>query len=305
MSLEARDFLSINDLSAAELIELLDLADRLKRGEASSALAGKSVALLFEHPSLRTRLTFDLAVQQLGGYSVYMAPSEVSLGEREAGPDVARNLERWVQCIVARVRYHSSLVELAQATAVPVVNALSDREHPCQVLADLQTMREHLGDLRGRTLLYCGDGNNMCHSLLLAGAKLGMSVWVATPPAFQPRPEFVTLARREAERTGASIRVERDPQALVADADALYTDVWASMGQESEKEQRRRTFLPYQLNQQLVARAHPGALVMHCLPAHRGDEITDEAIDGPQSVVFDQAENRLHAQKALLALLLG
>ncbi|HEX6513291.1 MAG TPA: ornithine carbamoyltransferase [Chloroflexota bacterium] len=304
MRLEGRDFLSVADFSAEELTDLLDLADRLKAGAPSRALEGRSVALLFEHPSLRTRLTFDLGVQQLGGHGIYMSPSEVNLGEREAVPDIARNLERWVQCIVARVRYHSSLVELAQAARVPVVNALSDREHPCQALADFQTLRERLGSLKERILLYCGDGNNVCHSLLLAGAKLGVSVWVATPPAFEPRPEIVTLARLEAEKTGASIRVERNPEVMVAEADALYTDVWASMGQETEKDQRRRIFQPYQLNHTLLAKAKPGALVLHCLPAHRGEEITDEVIDGPQSVVFDQAENRLHAQKALLSMLL-
>ncbi|HVA23753.1 MAG TPA: ornithine carbamoyltransferase [Chloroflexota bacterium] len=303
MRLEGRDFLSVDDLSAEELRSLLDLADRLKAGEQSDALKGRSVALLFEHPSLRTRLTFDLGVQQLGGHSIYMSPSEVNLDGREPVPDVARNLERWVQCIVARVRYHSSLVELAEAARVPVVNALSDREHPCQAIADLQTLRERLGALKGAVLLYCGDGNNVCHSLLLAGAKLGMSVWVATPPAFEPRTEVVTLARRLAEASGASIRIERDPNVLVSDADALYTDVWASMGQETEKEQRRRIFLPYQINERLLSKAKPGAIVMHCLPAHRGEEIT-EVIDGPRSVVFDQAENRLHAQKALLSMLL-
>ncbi|MFI5266490.1 MAG: ornithine carbamoyltransferase [Chloroflexota bacterium] len=303
MRLEGRDFLSIDDLSTEELVYLLDLAARLKAGEHSEALKGRSVALLFEHPSLRTRLTFDLGVQQLGGHGIYLSSSEVNLGDREPVPDIARNLERWVQCIVARVRYHSSLVELAAASRVPIVNALSDREHPCQAIADFQTLRERLGDLKGAVLLYCGDGNNVCHSLLLAGAKLGMSVWVATPPAFEPRTEVVTLARRLAEKSGASIRVERDPNALVSDADALYTDVWASMGQETEKEQRRRIFLPYQLNERLLSKAKPNAIVMHCLPAHRGEEIT-EVIDGPRSVVFDQAENRLHAQKALLSMLL-
>jgi ornithine carbamoyltransferase len=303
MRLEGRDFLSIDDFDGEELTFLLELASRLKAGEESEALKGRSVALIFEHPSLRTRLTFDIGVQQLGGYAIYMSPAEVSLGEREPVPDVAHNLERWVQGIVARVRYHSSLVELANAARVPVVNALSDREHPCQAIADLQTLRERFGDLRGAVLLYCGDGNNVCHSLLLAGAKLGMSVWVATPPAFEPRSEIVARARTLAASTGATIRVERDPLALVDEADALYTDVWASMGQESEKEQRRRIFLPYQLNERLLERAKPRAVVMHCLPAHRGEEIT-EVIDGDRSVVFDQAENRLHAQKALLSMLL-
>ncbi|HLY66580.1 MAG TPA: ornithine carbamoyltransferase [Chloroflexota bacterium] len=304
MRLESRDFLSVNDLTGEELVYLLDLADRLKRGEESQALKSRSVALLFEHPSLRTRLTFDLGIQQLGGHSIYMSPSEVHLGERESVPDIAHNLERWVQCIVARVRYHSSLVELADAARVPVVNALSDREHPCQALADFQTIRDHLGGLKGAVLLYCGDGNNVCHSLLLAGAKLGMSVWVATPPAFEPRREIVALAEREAENTGATIRVERNPDVLIGGADALYTDVWASMGQESETDQRRRVFQPYQVNAQLLAKAKPHAIVLHDMPAHRGEEITDEVIDGPQSVVFDQAENRLHAQKALLSMLL-
>jgi ornithine carbamoyltransferase len=304
MRLNGRDFLSVADLSGEELTYLLDLADRIKHGEQSKALEGRSVALLFEHPSLRTRLTFDLGVQQLGGHCIYMSPAEVNLGGREPVPDVARNLERWVQCIVARVRYHSSLVELARAARVPVVNALSDREHPCQALADLQTLRERLGDVRGAVLLYCGDGNNVCHSLLLAGSKMGMSVWVATPPAFEPRTEIVALARRLGEKTGATIRVERNPDILVGEANALYTDVWTSMGQETEQEQRRRIFQPYQINERLLSKAKPGALVMHCLPAHRGEEITDEAVDSPQSVVFDQAENRLHAQKALLSMLL-
>jgi ornithine carbamoyltransferase len=305
MRLDGRDLLSIADLTAEELTYLLGLAARMKRGtERSSALTGRSVALLFEHPSLRTRLTFDLGVQQLGGHAVYMSPGEVNLGDREAVPDIARNLERWVQCIVARVRYHSSLVELAAAAKVPVVNALSDREHPCQALADFQTLQERLGDLKGAVLLYCGDGNNVCHSLLLAGAKLGMSVWVATPPAFEPRSEIVSLARADAQNTGASIRIEHDPQTLISGADAVYTDVWASMGQETEKDQRRRVFHPYQVNERLLLKAKPGVLVMHDLPAHRGEEITDGVIDGPNSVVFDQAENRLHAQKALLSLLL-
>jgi ornithine carbamoyltransferase len=302
--LSARDFLSVNDVSNDELADILAIAARMKGGERSRALDGKSVALLFEHPSLRTRLTFDLGVQQLGGHPIYLAPGEVSLGEREAVPDVAHNLERWVEGVVARVRYHSSLVELADAARVPIVNALSDREHPCQALADLQTIQERLGGLRGAILLYCGDGNNVCHSLLLAGAKVGMSVWVAAPSAFQPLPEFVSLAKREAERTGASIRVERDPEQLIREADAVYTDAWASMGQESEKELRRRVFDPYQLNARLLDQAKPSTIVMHCLPAHRGEEITDEVMDGPRSVVFDQAENRLHAQKALLSVLL-
>jgi ornithine carbamoyltransferase len=302
--LKGRDFLSVNDLSNDELAEVLAIAARMKAGERSQPLDGKSVALLFEHPSLRTRLTFDLGVQQLGGHAVYFSPAEVNMGDREPVPDVAHNMERWVQAIVARVRYHSSLVELAQAARVPVVNALSDREHPCQALADLQTLQERLGELRGAILLFCGDGNNVCHSLLLAGAKVGMSVWVASPSAFQPLPEIVSMARREGERTGATIRVERDPQLLIREADAVYTDTWASMGQESEKDRRRRVFDPYQLNERLLDQAKPSTLVMHCLPAHRGEEITDEVMDGPRSVVFDQAENRLHSQKALLSVLL-
>src|SRR5581483_668727 len=298
MPLKGRDLLSIADLSNEELASILDLAARIKAGkEQAQPLSGRAVALVFEHPSLRTRITFDLGVRQLGGHAVYMSPSEVALGVREPVPDIARNLERWVQCIVARVKYHSSLVELAQAAKIPVVNALSDREHPCQALADFQTLRERLGDLKGAVLLYCGDGNNVCHSLLLAGAKLGMSVWVATPPAFGPLSEIVTLAKREAEKTGASIRVEHDPQALISGADAVYTDVWASMGQETEQDQRRRVFQPFQVNERLLMKAKPGVLVMHDMPAHRGEEITDGVIDGPSSVVFDQAENRLHAQK--------
>ncbi len=308
MGLRGRDVLGMEDLSPEEIREVLDLARHLKRerraGLTHPALTGKSVALLFEKPSLRTRVTFEVGVRELGGFAVYLAPQDVQLGRRETAADVARNLGRWVHGIVARVYRHRTLQEMADAAPVPVVNALSDREHPCQALADLLTLEEKLGGFRGRKVAWVGDGNNVCHSFLLAAAKVGLSVDVATPPGYGPEGAVLDAAAAAAARSGARVQVGTDPRAAVAGACAVYTDVWTSMGQESEREQRVLAFRPYQVNADLLSLADPAAVVLHCLPAHRGEEITDDVLDGPQSAVLDQAENRLHVQKALLALVL-
>ncbi len=254
---------------------------------------------------MRTRTTFEVGVFQLGGQAVILPPETIKPGEREPLADIARNLERWVHAIVARVRSHSTLVELAQWSRVPVINALSDREHPCQVLADMQTVKEHLGHLKGATLLFCGDGNNVCHSLLLVCARLGVNICVATPPSYKPLPEIIQLAEEDGARHGSRV-IWGEKEDFIGEADVVYTDVWASMGQEDQVDRRRKIFGDgFQVNAELLSKAKDSVIVMHDLPAHRGEEITDEVIEGPRSVVFDQAENRLHAQKALISLLVG
>lgn len=306
--LQGRDFLSLADLSADELQALLDFAAdlkaRQKRGEPHRLLEGCTLAMIFEKPSLRTRATFETGMTQLGGHAIDLAREHLQMGVRESVPDVARNLERWVDAIMARVFAHSTLEELARYARIPVINGLSDYSHPCQILSDLLTIREHKGGLAGRTLAYVGDGNNVCHSLLLGGALTGMHVRVGCPEGYEPLPGVVEQARRLAERNGACIELTRDPREAVAGADVVYTDSWVSMGQEAERELRIRVFPPYQVNARLLQYAKPDAVVMHCLPAHRGEEITDDVMDGPQSIIFDQAENRLHAQKALLVALI-
>lgn len=308
-------FLSVADADADMLHRILDLAAAMKR-ERDAALAagttpvrdllqGRSVALVFEKPSLRTRASFDIGVHELGGKSLPMWNFEISLGSRETIPDTGRVLARYAQCIVIRTFGHEGLVELAASVDVPVVNALSDHEHPCQALADLQTMQQVYGDLAGRSLAYVGDGNNVAHSLLLAGALAGMSVRVAHPDGYAPNAPLVEEARALAAAHDGEILVTTDPREAVAGADAVYTDVWASMGQEDEAAERKTVFAPYQVTTDLMAAAAPSAIFLHCLPAHRGEEVSAEVIDGPASRVFDQAENRLHAQKALLAVLLG
>jgi ornithine carbamoyltransferase len=259
--------------------------------------------MLFEKPSLRTRVTFDVGIAQLGGRAVYLSPDEVGIGRRETATDVGRNLSRWVDAIVFRTFGHDTLVELATASSVPVVNALSDHEHPCQTLADLLTLQQHLGSLAGRRLTFVGDGNNVCHSLLLAGALAGLHVRVATPPGYEPDPAVVREATRSARRHGGTIELGTDPRAAVRGADAVYTDTWTSMGAETEADLRRLRFAGFRVDASLLAES-PDALVMHCLPAHRGEEISAEALDGPRSVVLDQAENRLYVQQAILAELL-
>ncbi|MEX1264076.1 MAG: ornithine carbamoyltransferase [Actinomycetota bacterium] len=300
-------YLSVDDLSPKELGELLDLAADVKsRPEAyAGRLAGRSIALIFEKPSTRTRVSFEVGVSQLGAHAVVLSANELQLGRGETIEDTGRVLTRYVDAIVLRTFEQERLEVLAGAADVPVVNALSDFEHPCQALADLLTLRERLGALEGRTLTYLGDGNNVAHSLLLGGAKAGMQVRVATPAGFEPIPQIVQRATEIAAETGGGVEVTNDPVEAASGADALYTDAWASMGQEAEADERMLVFTSFQVTQALVEAAADDVVVLHCLPAHRGQEIAAEVLEGPRSAVWDQAENRLHTQKALLLRLLG
>lgn len=303
-----RHFISIADLDAATLDHLLSLAARLRgeRAERRTRLAGRTLAQIFEKPSLRTRLSFDVGMQELGGHCVYLSPQEVGLGRRESVADVARVVSRMVDAVVLRTNAHDTIEEFARCATVPVINGLSDVSHPCQGLADILTITEKKGpDLHGVTVAYVGDGNNVLHSLMLATALRGAQLRVAAPEGFEPQKRYVDLAVRIAREQRGGFSMGHDPIAAVTDADVVYTDVWTSMGQEQEYERRRRAFQGYQVNAELLRHAKPDAIVMHDLPAHRGEEITDDVMDGPQSVVFDQAENRLHAQKAILCWLLG
>jgi ornithine carbamoyltransferase len=299
----APDFACDLDFSHDEVTYLLDLADRIKGNPAhfASSLRGRSLSLLFEKPSLRTRMTFELAIKQLGGDCV---SASGMIGEREPIKDVARNLDRWTQGIVARVYSQQTIDELARWSSVPVINALSDLYHPCQALADMMTLRERFGSLRGLKLTFVGDGNNVAHSLMLSATRLGVNFNIATPAGYLPNPEIVAEAEGLAAVSGARLAVTTDPEKAVAGAHAVYTDVWASMGSEHEADKRRKIFRKYQVNESLFSLAAPGAIFMHCLPAHREEETTDAVLESPASVVFDQAENRLHAQKALLLMLL-
>jgi ornithine carbamoyltransferase len=300
-----KGLISIADLSAERILGLFalaaDLKQRWKAGRRATPLTGRSLALIFEKQSLRTRVTFEVGIVQLGGRAVYLAGSEIGLGTRETVPDVARNLSRWVDGIAARVYAHATVEALARYATVPVVNGLSDFEHPCQALADYFTLWERGLDLASVRLAWIGDGNNVCHSLILAGAMLGTEMVVACPPGYEPNPGVVATVGK----LGGRLTVTHDARDAASGADVLYTDVWVSMGQEAEREQRREAFGRYQLNETVLGFAKPSALVMHCLPAHRGEEITDAVLDGPRSVVLDQAENRLHAQKAVIFELLG
>jgi ornithine carbamoyltransferase len=302
-----RHFLSSHDLDAEAQERVLSraaaLREQRRHGTTPPLLAGREVAMLFQKPSLRTRVTFDVGVSQLGGHAVYLSPDEVGIGRRETATDVGRNLSRWVDAIVFRTFGHGTLTELAAAASVPVVNALSDHEHPCQALADLLAVQQHLGELRGRTLAFVGDGNNVCHSLLLAGSLAGLHLRVATPPGYEPDPSVVRVALATAHTAGGSVTLGTDAVSAVRGADAVYTDAWTSMGAEAEADLRRLRFVGFRVDEALLAHA-PEALVMHCLPAHRGEEITDAVLDGPQSIVLDQAENRLYVQQALLVDLL-
>jgi ornithine carbamoyltransferase len=291
------------DLSQEELVQLLDLTATLKRSPAAyaRALEGRYLSLLFEKPSLRTRLTFELAIKQLGGDAVF---SSGPIAEREPLKDVARNLERWTHAIVARVFSQQTIEELARWASVPVINALSDLYHPCQALADVFTLKERFGELRGLKLAFVGDGNNVAHSLMLTAPRLGINLAVATPPGYAPNAEIAATATGLAAACGTELTITTDPAAALAGADAVYTDVWTSMGFEREADQRRRVFQPYQVNAQLMEMA-PNAVFLHCLPAKRGEEVTDEVIESPRSLVFEQAENRLHTQKALLLMMLA
>ncbi|HET6385889.1 MAG TPA: ornithine carbamoyltransferase [Armatimonadota bacterium] len=306
-ALRGRSVLSSADLSVDETAMALQAAMELKaeRNLAPAPLHGQCLALIFEKPSLRTRVTFETAFVQLGGHPIYLAPGDIGLGTRETVPDVARNLSRWVQGIVARTFAHHTVEELAQFGTIPVINALSDREHPCQALADFQTILERAGSVRDFPIAWIGDGNNVCHSFLLTGARLGAEIRVASPPGYTPDRAIVREAKADAAKNGGSITIMPDAFDAVRGAGAVYTDVWTSMGQETERDERLMLFQGYQVNAELMREARPDAFVLHCLPAHRGEEITAEVLDGPQSAVLDQAENRLHAQKALLAMLMG
>ncbi len=303
-----KDFLSLGDWSADELEALLTRAAELKRlqvkGERPQTLLGRTLAMYFEHPSLRTHVTFEAGMTQLGGHAIFLTGDQVGIGRRESAPDVARNLSRWVDGLVARTARHELVESLAAEADIPVINALTDRFHPCQAMADLLAMSERraVSDIR---LAFVGDGNNVANSLSMAAAVLGFQFALATPPSYRPPPEIWDEALRLAESSGAALHWTEDPREAVADAEFVYTDVWASMGQESEAAARRAVFAPYQVNAELLAAAPAGAYVMHDLPAHRGEEITDDVLDGPQSIVLDQAENRLHAQKAILERLIS
>ena len=302
-----KDFLAISDLSVYEFNRLLEMAGQMKAKPRRwrTALEGKVLAMIFEKPSLRTRMTFEVGMLQLGGEAVYLSPSDIQLGKRESTADVGHNLERWVNGIMIRTFGHRIAVELAQAVRIPVINALTDLLHPCQAMADFLTLQEKKGDLAALKLAYVGDGNNVCHSLINASAKAGTKMAVATPKDYEPSAEVVGRAREDGKATGFALELGRNPVEAVSGADAVYTDAWASMGQESEKAKRARIFARYQVNAKLMAAAKPGAFFMHCLPAHRGQEVTDEVMDSPSSVVFDQAENRLHVQKAIMVSLMG
>lgn len=299
-----RDLVSISDLEPDQLSAIFSLAQRLKRerraDQAHPLLSGKTLAMLFEKPSLRTRVTFEAGMVQLGGYAVYLSPADIGLGTRESPTDVARNLSRWVDLIMVRTFAHQIVLELAEQATVPVINGLSDLSHPCQILADCLTLIEQRGRLDGLHIAFVGDGNNVVNSWLNAAAKLPISFRLACPPGYEPDAALLAAA----QKAGGDIRVSHALQDAVDGADVVYTDVWTSMGQEDESAVRQQAFAPYQVNAEVLALAKPEALVMHCLPAHRGQEISAEVLDGPQSVVLEQAENRLHVQKAVMVWLL-
>ncbi len=313
VSLRGRDLLSVADLSTGEVERLFERAARLKAEDrarrdhdapGATPLAGRTLAMLFQKPSLRTRVTFEAGMNQLGGQAIYLT-EDVVMGARESVRDVARNLDRFVDAIVARTGPHEVVVELAAQASIPVINGLTLREHPCQALADIFTLRERFGDLRGRVLAFVGDGNNVYHSLALLGAMLGMEVRLAHPAEYGPNPRIVERAEALAAATGGILVFGRNPAQVVRGADVVYTDAWTSMGQEAETEARRDAFADYQVDEALLETAGPSAVAMHCLPAHRGEEITSAVMDGPRSIIWDQSENRLHVQKALLVEILG
>jgi ornithine carbamoyltransferase len=302
-----RDLLSIRDLTRAELLALLALAADVKAKPARHAerLSGRTLALIFEKPSLRTRVSFEVAALALGGHALYLGPQEVGLGQREAIGDVARTLDGMVDAIAVRTFAHQTVEELARSTSIPVINALSDFSHPCQALADYFTMREMRGRLDGLRVAFVGDGNNVANSLISGAALLGVRMTIASPPGYEPRADVLSWARRHARTVRDACRVVASPEEAVEGADVIYTDTWISMGQEAEAEERRRAFAGFQVTSDLLDRAAPDAVFMHCLPAHRGEEVAAEVIDSPRSIVFRQAENRVHTEKALLLALLG
>jgi ornithine carbamoyltransferase len=306
--LKGRDFISIHDFSGAEVACMLEVGLGLKReqkqGIAHPILAGKTLGMIFQKASTRTRVAFEVGMYQLGGHALFLSPRDIQLGRGETIKDTALVLARMVDGIMIRTFSHDEVLELAEWSSVPVINGLTDLLHPTQVIGDLITIKEHQGDLQGLKLAFIGDGNNVAHELLYGGAKVGMHVTIACPGAFEPDPEVLKLARQDAEASGAKLEVVASPWEAVRGADVIYTDVWASMGQEGEAEDKEKQFMQYQVNQALLNAANPNAIVMHCLPAKRGKEITDEVMDGPQSAVFDESENRLHAHKAIMALVM-
>lgn len=303
-----KHFLSMQDLRKEEINDILAKATHIKKQKSreilSNELKGKTIALIFEKPSTRTRVSFEAGIHELGGNPLFLSAQELQLSRGETIADTAKTLSRYVHGIVARVTSHDYLIELSKHSTIPVINALSPLEHPCQTLADLLTIRERKGNLRGLKVAWVGDGNNVCNSLLLGCTLVGMNISAACPRGYGPDASVVKQAKKNAEKSGAKLELLTDPKKAVAGADVIYTDIWVSMGQEKEAKRRMRAFKGYQVNAQLLKLAKPNAIVMHCLPAHRGQEITDEVIDGPRSVVWDQAENRMHAQKALLVSLL-
>ncbi len=299
------NFISIHDLTLYQFSKILDISREIKDNphRFRNKLKGKILAMIFQKPSLRTRMTFEVGMLQLGGEAVYLSPSDIQIGTRETVYDMGKNLERWVEAIMIRTFAHQNVIDLAQACHIPVINALTDLLHPCQAMADFFTLKEKRGDLANFKLAFVGDGNNVCHSLLSAAAKAGSKMSVATPPGYEPDSEIRKQAEEDGKETGASFSFTNDPSEAVENADAVYTDTWASMGQEKEK--RSEIFAPFQVNMSLMAKAKKGVFFMHCLPAHRGEEVTDDVIDSSQSLVYDQAENRLHVQKVIMLSLLG
>ncbi|AIU70108.1 ornithine carbamoyltransferase [Thermococcus eurythermalis] len=309
VSLAGRDLLCLQDFTREEIETILKTAEMMKIwnkiGKPHRVLEGKTLAMIFQKPSTRTRISFEVGIYQLGGYGLYLNANDLQLRRGETIADTARVLSRYVDGIMARVFDHKDVEDLAKYASVPVINGLSDFSHPCQALADYQTILEKKGRIQGLKIVYVGDGNNVAHSLMIAGTKLGANVVVATPEGFEPDEKVIKWAEQNAAESGGSFELLHDPVQAVKDADVIYTDVWASMGQEAEAEERRKIFQPFQVNKELVKHAKPDYIFMHCLPAHRGEEVTDDVIDSPNSVVFDQAENRLHAQKAVMALVMG
>lgn len=309
ISLSGRDLLELDDYTSEEIRYLLDLAVELKAkqkdGEVYHPLKGKTIGLIFEKSSTRTRVSFEVGMFQLGGHALFLSKNDIQLGRGETIADTAGVMSRYLDGIMIRTFGHDKVVDLARYASVPVINGLSDLAHPCQVLADYQTILEHKGTLAGLKLAYIGDGNNMAHSLMIGGAKLGVHVRVASPEGYEPDPKVVESAQEIAKATGAVIEVVRDPKAAVLDADVIYSDVWASMGFEEEQKAREAAFASYQVDEQLASHAKSDYVFMHCLPAHRGEEVSEGVIDGPHSIIFDQAENRLHAQKALMVALMS
>ena len=306
--MKGKNLVSINDLSREEVTQILETAEIIKlrhySNEEQPLLKGKVLGMIFQKPSLRTRVSFETGMIQLGGQAIYLGPNDIKLGQRETTKDIAQVLSRYISGIMARTFSHEIMLELAKYSSVPVINGLSELLHPCQVLGDLLTIKEKKGRLSNLKLAYIGDGNNVAHSLLFGAVKVGMDIVLAVPPGYEPKEEIVNLAKEDAKKISSRIEIIQDPKEAVGGADVIYTDVWTSMGFEKESEIRKDVFKPYQINQDLVNKAKDDVIILHCLPAHRGEEITDEVIDGPHSVVIDQAENRLHAQKGILALLL-